>query len=298
MPTRAVTPPHPVDLRLTLGPLQVGRGDPTLRLSPTEAWRASRTPDGPVTLHLRAVGRRFQAEAWGPGAGAALEAAPDLLGCTDDTGAFRPGHRLLRDLHRRHPGLRLGRAGPVTEVLVRTILGQKVTGIEQKRGWRRLVRAHGEPAPGPAGLLLPPAPPVLAALPYHRFHPLGVERRRADTIRRACARAGRVEEAAVLRGRAAERRLTALAGVGPWTAAIVARLAFGDPDAVEVGDYHVPDLVAWNLGGQPRADDARMLELLEPFRGHRGRVVRLLQAGGRWAPKFGPRMPLRRLDGR
>ena len=33
-----------------------------------------------------------------------------------------------------------------------------------------------------------------------------------------------------------------------------------------------------------------MLELLEPFRPHRGRVIRLLEAAGIAAPKFGPRM--------
>ena len=36
-----------------------------------------------------------------------------------------------------------------------------------------------------------------------------------------------------------------------------------------------------------------MLELLEPFRGHRGRVCVLLAAAGVAAPRFGPRMPLR-----
>ena len=58
------------------------------------------------------------------------------------------------------------------------------------------------------------------------------------------------------------------------------RVAYGDPDAVSVGDYHVPNMVAWALAGEPRGDDARMLALLEPFRGHRGRVCVLLEAAG------------------
>jgi hypothetical protein len=33
-----------------------------------------------------------------------------------------------------------------------------------------------------------------------------------------------------------------------------------------------------------------MLELLEPWRGHRARVVRLLTMSGLAAPKYGPRM--------
>jgi hypothetical protein len=36
-----------------------------------------------------------------------------------------------------------------------------------------------------------------------------------------------------------------------------------------------------------------MLELLEPFRGHRGRVCVLLAHGGLGAPRFGPRMSVR-----
>jgi hypothetical protein len=36
-----------------------------------------------------------------------------------------------------------------------------------------------------------------------------------------------------------------------------------------------------------------MLELLEPYRGHRARVLRLLMLAGASAPRFGPRMPLR-----
>ena len=91
----------------------------------------------------------------------------------------------------------------------------------------------------------------------------------------------------------ARRRLRALPGVGAWTAAEVALVALGDADAVPIGDYHLPHMVAWNLAGEPRATDERMLELLEPFAGHRGRVIRLLTLGGAGAPRFGPRMQLR-----
>ena len=86
--------------------------------------------------------------------------------------------------------------------------------------------------------------------------------------------------------------LTAVAGVGPWTAAHLARVGAGDADAVEVGDHDVKHLVAWNLAGEPRADDERMLALLAPFAGHRGRVVRLLASAGQWPPRFGHRHAL------
>ena len=91
----------------------------------------------------------------------------------------------------------------------------------------------------------------------------------------------------------ARARLTALPGVGEWSAAEVAIRALGDADAVSIGDYHLPNLVSWLLAGEARGTDQRMLELLEPYRGHRGRVLRLLEVAGRPAPRFGPRMPLR-----
>ena len=62
-----------------------------------------------------------------------------------------------------------------------------------------------------------------------------------------------------------------------------------DPDAVPTGDYGLPHTVAWNLAREPRGSDARMLELLEPFRGHRYRAIRLLLKGGVRAPRRGPR---------
>jgi 3-methyladenine DNA glycosylase/8-oxoguanine DNA glycosylase len=290
--TRRLRPPGPLDLALTLGPLQRGRFDPTCRVERAAAWRASRTPEGPATLELRRDGDTIAARAWGAGAGWALDAAPALLGFDDDPEAFAPSHPLVRDLHRRTRGLRLCRAGVVVEVLVPTILEQKVTGIEARRSYARLARAFGEPAPGPFELRLPPDPERVAAAPYHAFHRFGIERRRADTIRRACARARRLDAVAQCTPADATRVLTAFAGIGLWTAAEVCAVALGDPDAVSVGDYHLPHVVAWALAGEPRADDARMLELLEPFRGNRARVVRLLVRAGH-PPRRAPRAPLR-----
>jgi 3-methyladenine DNA glycosylase/8-oxoguanine DNA glycosylase len=85
-------------------------------------------------------------------------------------------------------------------------------------------------------------------------------------------------------------RLRSVPGIGPWTAAETARSAFGDPDAVSVGDYHLPNLVCWLLAGEPRGNDARMLELLEPYRGQRARAARLLETSGIGAPRYGPKM--------
>ena len=285
----------PLDLGTTLGPLAHGRGDATIRIGRGEAWLAFHTDDGPASLRLVMAGHAaVRATAWGDGAEAALEDAPTLIGEMDRPEAFVAHHPVLRRLQRTNPGLRLPRSGRVLHGLVPAIIEQKVTGTEAFRAYAALLRAHGQPAPGPmTSLRLPPTPERLAGLPYHAFHPLGLERRRSEVIRRAASRAAWLEGA----GNAGEatRRLTSLPGIGPWTAAEVVRSAFGDPDAVSVGDYHVPNMVAWALAGEPRADDARMLELLEPYRGQRGRVQRYLEVGRVVAPRYGPRMAPRRI---
>lgn len=291
---RSVALRGPLDLHRTLAPLAHGRGDRTIRFEPGVAWLAVRAPDGPATLRLVHAGPlRVVARAWGTGAAGALASVPELIGEADEVDRFEAHHPVLRLLQRAHPGLRLPRSRRIFHALLPTILEQKVTGTEAFRSYAALLRAFGEPAPGPAGLLLPPAPGTLAALPYHRLHPLGIERRRADVIRAAARRAAWLEEAAD--AAVATRRLLTLAGIGPWTAAEVVRSAFGDPDAVSIGDFHVPSMVAWALAGEPRADDARMLELLEPYRGQRGRVQRYLEVGRITAPRHGPRMAPRRI---
>ena len=279
----------PLDLVGTLAPLVHGRGDRTISLTRGDALLAFRTPDGSATLHLRSVtATRLDVRAWGPGGGHAAAHAESLVGEDDRPELFVADHPILRTLQRRHPGLRLPRTGRVFHALVPSVLEQKVTGTEAFRSYAGLLRRYGEPAPGPGDLLLPPTPESLAGLPYHAFHPLGVERRRAEVIRRAAARATWLDASSS--AEEASARLRSLPGIGPWTAAEVVRSAFGDPDAVSVGDYHVPDTVAWALAREPRADDERMLELLEPYRGQRGRVQRLLEVGGVSAPRRGPRL--------
>jgi 3-methyladenine DNA glycosylase/8-oxoguanine DNA glycosylase len=286
--------PFDVDLGLTLGALWAGPGDARLRIVNGGALRATRTPAGPATLRLMPrSGSTFELEGWGPGAECALDGAADLLGAADDPAALTPRHALIADLVRRRPGLRMTRTGNVFEALLPAIVGQKVTGFESANSSRALMRRYGEVAPGPPGLLVPPDPRTLAAEPYWRFHSLGLERRRADVIRRSAALAGSLQSAVRFGPAEVRRRLVSVPGIGPWTAAETVRIALGDPDAVSVGDYHIPNLVSWVLAGEPRGTDERMLELLRPYEGQRARVVLLLELSGLGAPRFGPRMPAR-----
>ena len=256
----------------------------------TVLWWATTTPDGPATLRLMHVAGgatgAVEAEAWGPGAAWVLEQAPRVLGLHDDPAAFDPPAGLVRDLARRAAGVHLGRTDRVHEALVAAILGQKVQSDAARASMSRIAHRFGEAAPGPVDLQMVPVPRVLAALDYSALHPCNVERARADRILGASRRA------AWLEGRTTADELQLLPGVGPWTAAVTASAAWGDPDVVPVGDFHLPNTVCWALAREPRGDDARMLELLEPYRGHRARVVRLLMDAQIAAPKRGPRLAI------
>ena len=205
-----VRPRLPVDLRLTLGPLRRGPRDPTMLVDKAGAWwRATRTPQGPATARYSAEGDGIRVAAWGPGGGWCLEAAAELLGSRDSLDGFSPTG-LVGELHRHFPGLRIPRSQAVFEALLPSILEQKVTGREAHDAFAAIVRAWGEPAPGPARLRLQPSPDALAATPYWAFHPLGVERKRTSAIQLAASRARRVEETVAMPAPDAHRRLQAL----------------------------------------------------------------------------------------
>jgi 3-methyladenine DNA glycosylase/8-oxoguanine DNA glycosylase len=294
--TRSIPIEEPYDLAGTLFPLRRGTGDPTMRIEKGVTWRAARTPDGPATLLLEQMNGAVRATAWGAGAAWALDRAPGLIGAEDDVSAFVTHDDVMARMWKDHRSVRLTRALDVVRTLVAAILEQKVVGMEARRAWRRMTIALSEPAPGEAGLMLPPDPATVAEVPYYRFHPWGVERRRAEVIRAVCARAASLEALADVPFDEARRRLEAMPGIGPWTAAEVMRLSFGDPDAVSVGDYHLPDIVGWALAREERGTDERMLELLEPYRGQRGRVQVLLERSHIAPPAYGPRMEARSIE--
>lgn len=269
---------------------------PCLRSDQSGLVRATRTPQGPATMKIACADGEVHIEAWGVGAEWAVMHAPELCGAHDDDTGFSPAHPVIARLSRETRGLRIPRTGAVFEALVPAVLAQKVTSVEALKSYRRLVAALGEPAPGPFELTLPPSPEVLARTPYWAFHRFGIERRRADVIIRTARSARRLEETTEMDLADAYARMQAFSGIGPWTAAKVAMVALGDSDAVPVGDYNLPHAIGYALEGTPRSSDARMLELLEPYRGHRARVVRMITLAGVAAPRFGPRRPLRNIE--
>ncbi len=285
-------PQHPVDVRRTLAPLSRGRADPTHQLTFDGAlWRTSLLDTGPVTYRLSQSSlREIDCQAWGPGAEQLVDGLPDLLGGRDDAAGFQARHPLLIETARRLPGLRVPRTGRVVEALVPAVLEQKVTGKEARRAFCRLVLLFGSPAPGPAppSMRVPPSAHTWRMIPSWQWHRAGVDPQRSRTICAAMRLAERLEQAVCMAPAEASARLSAVPGIGVWTVAEIAQRALGDGDALSVRDYHLSKRVGWALAGRPLDDDG-MIELLEPWRPHRYRVVRLLESSGVAMPRFGPK---------
>ncbi len=297
---RTVTFPGAVSFGHTLAPLRRGFGDPCFQAAGDGAiWRTSLLPSGPVAARIsRAAANAAHCVAWGSGAPEFVERLPALLGFEDDASDFVPRDPTVAAAHRRVPHLRLGRTGLVLEALIPAIIEQRVPGADAFRSWRLLVSKYGGPAPGPAParMRVPPSAEAWRHIPSWDFHRANVDPRRAQTVVTCARRAASLERLAPRPAAQAREALVSLPGVGEWTAAETAQRAFGDADALSVGDYHVPKMIGWTLVGRP-VDDAGMLELLEPMRPHRHRVVRLLEASGlAYEPRRGARLPVQHIS--
>ena len=296
---RTVTFPGTASFGHTLAPLRRGLRDPSFQVAGDGSiWRTSLLATGPVAARIsRAAADAAHCVAWGGGAEEFIELAPAMLGADDDASDFVPRDPTVAAAHRRVPHLRLGRTGQVLEALIPAVIEQRVPGADAFRSWRVLLTKYGTPPPGPApaGMRVPPSAQVWRSIPSWEFHRANVDPRRAETVVSCARRAASLERLASWPSVQAREALTSLPGVGEWTAAETAQRAFGDADAVSVGDYHIPKMIGWTLLGRPVDDDV-MLELLEPMRPHRHRVVRLLEASGlAYEPRRGARLPVQHI---
>ena len=291
---RTVSFPGPVSPGHTLAPHRRGPGDPCFQIDEAGAiWRTSLQRTGPVTARItRTAPDTVSCAAWGEGAEEFLANLPALLGADDDASDFRPEHPTVAAAHARVPHLRIGRTHRVLEALIPAILEQRVQGIDAFRSWRLLVTTYGTAAPGPAPerMRVPPSAEVWRRIPSWEFHRANVDPGRARTIVGCAGRADSLERLTT------REPLTSLPGVGVWTAAETAQRAFGDADALSVGDYHLSTMIGWTLLGHP-IDDAAMEDLLAPMRPHRYRAVRLLEVSGlAYLPRRGARLPVQQIS--
>ena len=254
---------------------------------------------GPVTARItNSAPDVVECEAWGAGVAEFADALPAMLGVDDDASGFSPLEPTIAAAHRNAPHLRLGRTGRVLEALIPAVIEQRVAGADSFRSWRLLVTRYGGPAPGPAPahMRVPPSTEVWRRIPSWEFHRANVDPGRARTIVGCAQRASSLERLSGRAPESARNALTSVPGVGVWTAAETAQRAFGDADALSVGDYHLAKAVGWALLGHA-IDDAEMVRLLEPLRPHRYRAVRLLEVSGlvRYR-RFGPRQAIKDLS--
>jgi 3-methyladenine DNA glycosylase/8-oxoguanine DNA glycosylase len=285
----------PANPAMTLSPLRRGPGDPCYQVVDGAIWKTTLMPSGPVSARITTSARNtVDCEAWGAGASEFVERLPAWLGADDDATGFAPTEPTVAAALKQVPHLRLGRTDRVLEALVPAVLEQRVAGKDAFRAWRLLVTKYGAPAPGPAParMRVPPPSDVWRRIPSWEFHLANVDPGRARTVVGCAVRADSLERLTTRPPEQARTALRSLPGVGEWTAAEVAQRAWGDADAISVGDYHLSNMVGCTLLGH-RIDDPEMIELLEPLRPHRQRVVRLLEVSGLARnPRFGARQAI------
>ena len=280
------------DLRRSVGHLRRGPGDPSHHVRGDDVWRTMSSATGPATLRLRQVAPdRLDVEGWGPGAAEAVGGVDSWF--VDAPFVLPHGaHPKIADAHRRLAGLRTPATGRLMEALVPAILEQKVLGVDAFAAWRRLLHRFGTAAPGPTpvAMRVVPSNESWAAIASWDWHGAGVDPQRYRTVQAAARVGDRLEAVGAEKDLAATyRALRSVPGIGAWTAAEVGIRALGDADAVSWGDYHLADLVGTALTGR-RVTDTDVPDLLEPYRPHRGHVVRLLQMSPLVRPeRRGPR---------
>ena len=270
-----------LDVRRTFGFLRMGWHDPTCTLDEHTLRKTFMVDAQTAARHTITVGAgavRVTTEGDPRGAEAWAGQLPVVDG--HDTFAPRREHLVLRRVARASPGLRFVRVPWLFDLACGIVLQQRVTYEEAIAQYQALVRHHGTVTPlGPAF----PSADAVARLAPASLQALGIDARRAATLVRL-AREQVVHRVFELPREELAARLSALAGIGPWTVGMLLAYGAGDEDAVPVGDLHLPHVIAQALAGERRADDARMLALLAPYAGQRGRVARLILTAKIHAP--------------
>lgn len=141
-------------------------------------------------------------------------------------------------------GIRVPGSFDPFETAVSIILSQLVSTEQAKSKLQALVRRFGRKLGdhGTAEVYRFPAPAVLAEAPVEK---IGIPKARADAVR-GLARAvqgGALNFGAAVEFSRMEERLTAIRGIGPWTAAMIAMRCLGDPDAFPASDLIVQRVI-------------------------------------------------------
>ena len=304
MPDRRPIPlDGPLDLRRTLAPLVARPGRPD---DPARRRDAPGGRRGPPTARPRSslghAGDEVARRGWGPGRGRALAAVPGLLGLDADGGPIPTGHPLVGTAGHALPGRpdpadrrRAGVARPGDpRAEGHRPGGAPGAGRASIRVARRAGARAGELAAAPAAgagdarrAPLLRLPPVRRRAAPGRRSSGGSPRARPGSRRSSTCRSTEALRPPDGRARGSGRGRPAEVG-GPGAR----RPGRGQRRRLPPAEPRRPS--RWPASRA--ADDARMLELLEPYRGQRARVVRLLELSGIRPPRYGPRLSPRRIE--
>ena len=168
-----------------------------------------------------------------------------------------------------HPGLRVPGTFDGFELAVRAVVGQQISVRAARTLLGRIARAFGEPVSADAGDALTrvfPAAARIAAVPPGELTKLGVTQARARTLvgLAAAVASGAIPLEPESDVDATLAALTALPGIGTWTANYVAMRALRWPDAFLANDL----VVLKTLGETRPAHALRLSESWRPWRSY------------------------------
>jgi AraC family transcriptional regulator, regulatory protein of adaptative response / DNA-3-methyladenine glycosylase II len=222
---------------------------------------------------------------------AQIRRAFDLAADVKAIGAHLTRDPRLAPFVRARPGLRSPGAWDGFELGVRAILGQQVTLGAARKLAAALVRTAGRPLEGaaddaPLARVFPTAADVLAAdlgrlrLPSARRRALGALAEAAVADPLLFEPLGTIEETVA--------RLSAIRGIGDWTAHYIALRAAREPDAFPASDIGL--LRGATARGEQRVSASELVRRAEPWRPFRAYAAEHL-----WAADGHERQPIRDL---
>jgi endonuclease III len=268
----------PLDVNATFGVHCFGKYDATAFSNKGHFTKCFSVEGGVCVVRVDQVGRGVQVTVEGTGESLVRQALERSLAKNDGHDTFVPKHPLIAKLHMRLSGMRIIEVPWAFDVACQTVLGQRVTAEDAMREFRRIAERYGTKY---QDLVAFPPASLVATMPTWQLEQLGIDPKRARAMV-ALAREV-VRRPGFWASPLLPKVLASIRGIGPWTIGNIMGFAMGDPDALVLGDLHLPHVVTWALAEEPRGSDERMVELLQPFAGQR--LTRLLTGSNIKVPR-------------
>jgi AraC family transcriptional regulator of adaptative response / DNA-3-methyladenine glycosylase II len=252
---------------------------PCERVQGRRLFKALLTPDGGAVLEIsiEAQGAWCRVHSAAPLGSGSMQwihaAALRMLGLTVDVTAFEA--RARRDarldmLLAARRGLRLPLTPTAFEALCWAIIGQQINIAFASRLRREILELAGERV---GGMLAHPGASRLARIEPAELAKRGFSRSKARSLTGAAraVAAGELQAESLAEGSAvaAERSLTKLRGVGPWTARYTLMRGAGFADCAPVGDVALAAALQRLSGAAQRPAAAEVETLMRSFSPHR-----------------------------